>query len=83
MAQSYSIFCQFRSKLAITHASAIKSKEKCDAVVVDCHHNFRLSGDRSHHNFRLCDDRMKMSLSKKKFFFFRETPTSPWVPFRA
>ena len=25
-----------------------------------------------------------MSLpKKKKFFFFRETPTSPWVPFRA
>ena len=26
---------------------------------------------------------MKMSLPKKKNFFFRETPTSPWVPFRA
>ena len=32
-------FCQFRSKLAITHPIAIKWKEKLDAVVVDCHHN--------------------------------------------
>ena len=73
IAQSYSIFCQFISKLAITHASAIKSKEKCDAMVVDCHHSLRL-----------CVDKMKMILSKRFFFFcFRETPTSPWVPFRA
>ena len=34
-----------------------------------------------HHNLCLCGIRMKMSLHKKRFFF-RETPTSPWVPFR-
>ena len=34
--QNYGIFCQFRSKLAITHIIAIKLKEKYDAVVVDC-----------------------------------------------
>ena len=37
-------------------------------MVVDCHHSLGL-----------CGDRMKMSL----LIFFRETPTSPWVPFRA
>ena len=36
MAQNYGIFCQFRSKLAITHTVAITWKEKHDAVVVDC-----------------------------------------------
>ena len=60
---------QFRSKFAITHTIAIKWEEKYDAVVVDCHHTLRL-----------CGDRIKMGLLKKKFF--RETPTSPWVPFR-
>ena len=68
IAQNYDIFCQFRSKLAITHSIAIKWKEKYDVVVVDCHHSLRL-----------CVDRMKMSLPKKKniyIFFFRETPTS-------
>ena len=65
------IFCQFRSKLAILHTIAIIWKEKNNAVVVDC-------------SLHLCGDRMKMSLPKKKIFliFFRETPTSPWVPFR-
>ena len=61
---NYGIFCQFRSKLAITHTLAIKWKEKYNALVVDCHH---------------CGDKMKMSLPK---YFLRETPTSPWVPFR-
>ena len=56
--QNYDIFCQFRSKLAITHTIAIKWKEKYDAVVVDCQHSFRLFGDR-----------MKMSLPKKKVIF--------------
>ena len=42
--RNYSIFCQFRSKLAITHTIAIKWKEKYDAVVVDCHHSLRLCG---------------------------------------
>ena len=43
-------------------------------MVVECHHSLRLCGDRM----------KKKSLPKKKyFFFFRETPTSPWVPFRA
>ena len=69
-AQNYRIFCQFGSKLAITHTIAIKWKEKYHAVVVDCHHSLRL-----------CGDRMIMSLHKKNVFF-RETPTSPWVPFR-
>ena len=32
--QNYSIFCQFRSKLAITLTIIIKWKEKYDAVVV-------------------------------------------------
>ena len=41
IAQNYDIFCQFRSKLAITHTIAIKWKEKYDAVVVDCHHSLR------------------------------------------
>ena len=45
--QSYGIFYQFRSKLAITHTIAIKWKEKYVTVVVDCH---------------LCGDKMKMSL---------------------
>ena len=57
IAQNYGIFCQFRSKVAITHTIAIKWKEKYDAVVVDCQH---------------CGDRMKMSLPKKSFFFFRD-----------
>ena len=43
--QSYSIFCQFRSKLAITYTIAIKWKEKYDAVVVDCHPSLDLCGD--------------------------------------
>ena len=55
--QSYSIFCQIRSKLAITHINAIKWKEKYNAVVVDCHHSL-LS----------CGERMKMSLPEKIFF---------------
>ena len=42
-------------------------ERKYDGVVVDC-------------SLRLCGDRMKRSLPKK-FFFFRETPTSPWVLF--
>ena len=67
IAQNYGIFCQFRSKLAITYTVAIKWKEKYNAEVVDCHHSLLLSGDR-----------MKTSLSKKNFF-----TTSPWVPFRA
>ena len=50
---------------------AIKQKEKYNAVVVDCHHSLCL-----------CSDRMKMS-PPKKIYFFRETPTSSWVPFRA
>ena len=58
--QNYDIFCQFRSKLAITHTIAIKWKEKYDAVVVDCHHSLRL-----------CAARMKTSLPKKKSFFFK------------
>ena len=37
IAQIYAIFCQFTSKLAITHTIAIKWKEKYDAVVVDHH----------------------------------------------
>ena len=37
--------------LSITHTIDIKWKEKYDAVVVDCHHNSRL-----------CGDRMKMSV---------------------
>ena len=53
--QKYSIFCQFRSKIAIIHTIAIKWKEKYNAVVVDCHHSLCL-----------CDDRTKMSLPKKK-----------------
>ena len=36
--RNHGIFCQFRSKLAITHNIAIKWKERYDAVVVDCHH---------------------------------------------
>ena len=32
--QNYDIFCQFRSKLAITNTIAIKRKEKYDAVEV-------------------------------------------------
>ena len=35
--QNYDIFCQFRSKLALSHTIAIKWKEKYDAEVVDCH----------------------------------------------
>ena len=70
IAQNYGTFCQFRSKLAITHTIAIKWKEKYDSVVVDCHHNLCL-----------CGDRMKMSLPKKKKKIFRETPNTPGVPF--
>ena len=36
--QTNGIFCQFRSKLAITHTVAIKWKEKYYAVVEDCNH---------------------------------------------
>ena len=43
--QNYSIFCQFGSKLAITHTVAIKWKEKYHAVEVDCHHSLCLCGD--------------------------------------
>ena len=50
-----------------THTIAIKWKEKYN----DCHYSLRL-----------CGDRMKTSLPKKRFFF-RETPTYPWVPFGA
>ena len=57
--QNYGVFSQLRSKLAITHTFAMKWKEKYDAVVVDCHHSLHL-----------CGDRMKMSITKKKFFFF-------------
>ena len=57
IAQSYGIFCQFRSKLAIPNTFASKWKENYDAVVVDCHHSLRM-----------CGDKMKMSLSKKIFF---------------
>ena len=49
----------------MTHTIAIKWKEIYVAVVVDCHHNLHL-----------CGDRMKKSLLKK-FFFFWETSTSP------
>ena len=45
MAQNYDIFCQFRSRLAISQAIAIKWKEKYDAVVVDCNHSLRLCGE--------------------------------------
>ena len=45
-------FCQFRSKEAIIHTIAIKWKE-CSGSI-DCHHSWRL-----------CGDRMKMSLPKK------------------
>ena len=55
--QNYSIFCQFKSKLAFTHTMAIKWKKKYDAVVVDCHHSLRL-----------CGDRMKMSFHKKNIY---------------
>ena len=68
IAKNYDIFCQFRSKL--THNFAIKWKDKYDAVVVDCHHSLCL-----------CGDRMKVSVLKKKYFF-RETPTTPSIPFR-
>ena len=61
--QDYDIFCQFRSKLAITHTIAISWKEKHDAVVVDCHHSLDSY-----------DDRMKMSLPKKKKFFMGRLP---------
>ena len=44
--QNYGIFCQFRSKLAITHTIAIRWKEKFDAVVVDCYQTLHLCGDR-------------------------------------
>ena len=55
--QSYSIFCQFRSTLVLTHTIAIKRKEKYNAEVVDCHCSLRL-----------CGDRMKMSLPKKSVY---------------
>ena len=63
--QKYRIFCQFRSKLAITHTIAVKWKKKYDAVVVDCHHSLCL-----------CDDRMKISIPKKIFFLGRPTSIS-------
>ena len=44
--QNYDIFCQFRSKLAITHTIAIKMEGKYNAVVVDCHHSLCLCGDK-------------------------------------
>ena len=50
--RSYSIFCQFRSKLVITHTIVIKWKEKYNC----------------HHSLCLCGDRMKKSLPKKNFF---------------
>ena len=53
-AQNHGIFCQFRSKLAIIHTTAIKWKEKYDAMVVDCNHSLSL-----------CGDRMKMILPKE------------------
>ena len=34
IAQNYHIFCQFRSKLAITHTFAIKWKEKYNSEIV-------------------------------------------------
>ena len=67
--QSYGIFCQLRSKLAITHTIVIKWKEKYDAVVVDCYHSLRL-----------CSDRMKMSpppQKKRKNFFLGRLPLLP------
>ena len=69
--QNYSLFCQFRSKLAIKNAIGIKWKEKYDTVVVDCHHSLCL-----------CGDRMKKSLPKKNFFLGR-LPLLPGSPFRA
>ena len=48
--QNYSIFCQFRSNLAITHTIAIKWKGKYNAVVVDCQHSLGLCGDRKKKN---------------------------------
>ena len=54
---------------------AIKWKEKYDAVVVDCHHSLHLCGG---------NENESPKKKKKEFFiFFRETPASPWVPFRA
>ena len=40
--QNYSIFCQFGSKLAITHTIAIRGRGKNNAVVVDCHHRMKM-----------------------------------------
>ena len=71
MAQNYDIFCPFKSKLAITYTISIKSKDKYDAVVVDCYHSLRLRGQN------------EMSLPKKYIYIFRESSTSPWVPFKA
>ena len=65
MAQNYGIFCQLRSKLAITQTIAIKWKEKNDAK--DCHQSLCL-----------CGDRMKMSLPKKmKTIFLGRLPLLP------
>ena len=36
-----------------------------------------------HHSLHLCRWVSLKKKKKKKNFFFRETPTSPWVPFRA
>ena len=57
--QDYGIFCQYISKLSITHTIAIKWKEKYNAVVVDCHHTLHL-----------CGYRMKMSPLNFFFLFF-------------
>ena len=59
---NHDIFCQFGSKLAISHTFAIKLMEKYDVVVVDCPHSFGF-----------CDDRMKMSLPEKKKLLGRLT----------
>ena len=60
--QNYGIFCQFRSKLAITHTIAIKWKEEYDAVVVDCHLSWQNEN---------------ISLPKKGFFFLGRLPLLP------
>ena len=44
ISQNEGIFCEFRSKLAITHTIAIKKKIKYDAVV-GCHHSLCLCRD--------------------------------------
>ena len=44
---AFSVSLEAYLNLAITHTSAIKWKEKYDAVVVDCHHSLRFCGDRT------------------------------------